>query len=216
MPRLQSQTLDSVRTQILDAALEAFVRQGYAAATTREIAQRCGMTAGALYNHYASKEALFGAVVERYMARMRDAAENPILVALRKTRFPDDIADLAQAIGDTIARHRPYWLLWYVDVLEFEGRHFQSALAPGALLGEPALQDRLAAVERQGLLRIQPDLAFLMVYMHLMNYFLIEKVFGGRQHYGVPQDLAIGTLTDAFLKGILAAPAVESRAVAHG
>jgi AcrR family transcriptional regulator len=46
------------------AARRLFTEQGYAGTNREEIAAAAGVTRGALYHHFASKEALFRAVVE--------------------------------------------------------------------------------------------------------------------------------------------------------
>ncbi len=202
MPRLKPETRTAVRTEIEAAALRCFVTKGYAATTTREIAVAVGLTAGALYSHYASKEALFAAVVARYQSRLAEE-ETPLRTALARTRFPFDVPELAAAIRDLIESHREFWLLWYVDVIEFDGAHFRSQLAPKALLGQPELRERLDEIAAEGLLTLEPDLAFSMVYMHLFNYFLVETLFAGSLHYGVSHDAAVRAVATVFLDGML-------------
>ena len=90
------------------------------------------------------------------------------------------------------------------DVLEFDGKHFKSQLAPKALIAQPELKARLGALRGKRVLRLEPELAFTMVYMHLFNYFLIETVFGGDEHYGVPETKAVDAIADVFLHGVLA------------
>jgi AcrR family transcriptional regulator len=51
--------------RIHDAALTLFNDRGYTGTTVRELADACGLTPGAIYNHYASKEALLFAIVDR-------------------------------------------------------------------------------------------------------------------------------------------------------
>ena len=82
-------------------------------------------------------------------------------------------------------------------------RSFQSTLAPDAVLKHPGLDARLEDLGREGTLRVAPKLAFVMVYMHLFNYFLIEVVFRGDQHYGTAHELAVGAIADVFLRGML-------------
>ena len=48
----------ATRRRLLSAALATFASKGYEATTTREIAAAAGVTPGALYVHYASKEAM--------------------------------------------------------------------------------------------------------------------------------------------------------------
>ena len=47
------------RQALIDAALEVFLRHGFARATTREIAQTAGVAEGTIYRHFADKYALF-------------------------------------------------------------------------------------------------------------------------------------------------------------
>jgi AcrR family transcriptional regulator len=204
MPRLKAQTLDAIQERIESAALAQFIKSGYAATTTREIAQAVGLTPGALYSHYPSKEALFEAVVRRYQRQLLGGdADNALLRILRDSRFPYDIPELAAAIRDLVKHNRAYWLLWYIDVVEFEGKHFRSQVAPKALIGAPELQRRFEELRRSGALRVEPELAFVMVYMHLFNYYCIETLFGGQNHYGVSEEQAISTIAEVFMSGIL-------------
>jgi AcrR family transcriptional regulator len=50
--------------KILKSAGAEFLRNGYAGASLRKIAAAAGLTTGALYRHYADKEALYRALVE--------------------------------------------------------------------------------------------------------------------------------------------------------
>ncbi|WP_055589478.1 TetR/AcrR family transcriptional regulator [Streptacidiphilus griseoplanus] len=51
------------RERVLDAAAEEFAAQGYAATALHAVAVRAGVTKGALYAHFSSKEELARAVV---------------------------------------------------------------------------------------------------------------------------------------------------------
>ncbi|BCI85977.1 hypothetical protein NIIDMKKI_11830 [Mycobacterium kansasii] len=52
------------RRKILDAAVDVFGDVGYASAGWGTIIERTGMTKGALYHHFDSKEALASAIIE--------------------------------------------------------------------------------------------------------------------------------------------------------
>ncbi|MGN6472689.1 MAG: TetR family transcriptional regulator [Mycobacteriales bacterium] len=62
------------RDTLVSAARELFGRQGYAATSIEEIVERAGVTKGALYHHFADKEALFRAVFEQVQREVSDAA----------------------------------------------------------------------------------------------------------------------------------------------
>ncbi|MGV4982266.1 TetR family transcriptional regulator [Streptomyces sp. NPDC001709] len=56
----------AVRTRelVLDAAAEEFAAHGYTGTTLLDVVQRTGMTKGALYGHFSSKEELAAALIE--------------------------------------------------------------------------------------------------------------------------------------------------------
>ena len=55
---------EATRTALLQAARELFTERGYADTATDDVAQRAGVTRGALYYHFRDKSGLFRAVVE--------------------------------------------------------------------------------------------------------------------------------------------------------
>lgn len=55
---------EATRRKILDAAIDVFAEVGYAAAAWGTIIERTGMTKGALYHHFDSKESLASAIIE--------------------------------------------------------------------------------------------------------------------------------------------------------
>lgn len=64
---------DMKRQMILDAARRVFERDGLLGANMRAIASEAGYTASALYNHYASKEEIYGDLLSQSLDRLHDA-----------------------------------------------------------------------------------------------------------------------------------------------
>jgi AcrR family transcriptional regulator len=67
---------EATHQKILNAAIDLFSEVGYAAAGLGEIIERVGMTKGALYHHFDSKDALATAIIEQGSNLTLDAFRN--------------------------------------------------------------------------------------------------------------------------------------------
>ncbi|WP_029290146.1 TetR/AcrR family transcriptional regulator [Cellulomonas sp. HZM] len=65
MPKVTDEYRAARRDEIADAALRAFRRTGFQATSMADIISESGLSAGAIYGHFASKNALVMAVAER-------------------------------------------------------------------------------------------------------------------------------------------------------
>ncbi len=93
---------DTKKTQILDAAFEKFLAYGVAKTSMADIASEAGVSRPALYLHYANKEAIFSACIERVL----DAATTAALMELEGPGGVRERLDgfLQRAIGDPVER----------------------------------------------------------------------------------------------------------------
>jgi AcrR family transcriptional regulator len=83
--------------EIVQAALAVFAEKGFAAARLDEIAARAGISKGALYLYFETKEELFRAVVEQAIA------PNIQVVRAMIAAHPGPIADLLRLVPERIA-----------------------------------------------------------------------------------------------------------------
>jgi AcrR family transcriptional regulator len=74
-----AERVEETREALISAARELFGQRGFAAVGTEEIVRSAGLTRGALYHHFASKEDLFRAV---YEAVERDLVDRIAATAL--------------------------------------------------------------------------------------------------------------------------------------
>ena len=73
---LRHQALANVRRRlVLDAARSAFFELGMEKTSIREIAHRAGYTAGAIYSYFASKEEVYGALLDESLDRLNAAVQ---------------------------------------------------------------------------------------------------------------------------------------------
>jgi AcrR family transcriptional regulator len=62
----ENKTREERQYQILEAAMEVFVINGYANTRMDDIVQKSGLSKGALYHHYPSKKDLFIALIDHW------------------------------------------------------------------------------------------------------------------------------------------------------
>lgn len=70
MPKLKPETQQARRERILDAAEVCFARAGFHRCTMQDICREAGISPGALYVYFASKEDLIAGIVERDRAKL--------------------------------------------------------------------------------------------------------------------------------------------------
>ena len=75
---------ETTRANILDSALELFASHGFAGVTTKQIAERAGLTEVTLFRHFPTKRTLFESVLE-------DVIRAPVLDSIQSGDFSWDL-----------------------------------------------------------------------------------------------------------------------------
>ena len=96
-PELHQERAVQTRVQILDAAAELFDKHGYAGTSVKNVADHVGMTKGAVYFHYPTKEALTIAVVDALYDRW------PALLEAVQTKGLGPLDTLMELLDQTAA-----------------------------------------------------------------------------------------------------------------
>jgi AcrR family transcriptional regulator len=189
---------EHTRQEILDSAHQLFLKNGYHGTSMRQIAKGAGIAVGGIYNHFASKDEIFMAVL---------AAHHPIydiLPALNAAEGQDVesfVRDAAIKMVD-IVRGRPEFLnLMFIELVEFNARHIPQ-------LFQTFFPQALAFVQRffehRQELRSIPIPVLLRAYVGLFFSYVITDILMGDQ---MPADMAENSLeafVDIYLHGILA------------
>ncbi|HVC14658.1 MAG TPA: helix-turn-helix domain-containing protein [Acidimicrobiales bacterium] len=111
---------DQTRAKILEVALELIADRGYAATSTREIAERLGFTKAALYYHFRTKDDLLAAMVRP----VRDELE-ALIAAGEPTDGPEARVSLVVGYVTLVGRHAHLIRVLAIDpsVKESAGLH---------------------------------------------------------------------------------------------
>ena len=124
MPKISDAQKAATRCRLVEAAVTVILRDGPSAATTRAIIDESGLSAGALYHYFPSKNALYAAIAQHF-------AENAgVLSSIEDDTSPTEAIDHHVAL--------------MADVLEPDAHTIM-----GLLRAEAASSEVVAATLRQ-------------------------------------------------------------------
>ena len=132
-PRRQADRRARTQKALLGAAIEALVESGYAGMTTRAVAERAGVSIGALQHHFRSRAELVAAAIEQLNADLTRELVRRAPTGTRSER------KLAEELLD---------VLW-----ELHKGPLMAAMAELAVAArtDPELRERLAPVQREAI-----------------------------------------------------------------
>jgi AcrR family transcriptional regulator len=103
---------------ILDAAEALFAERGYMGTTMRTVAKAVGLRDPSLYNHFASKDALYAAVLERTYRLIEQRLENLLSGEASYT----EVGRALGLITDVLSEHPTFVRLLQIELLTNGGR----------------------------------------------------------------------------------------------
>lgn len=202
MPKIAKQRAEQNRSQIEQAALSLFTRQGFHGTNIRDIAELAQVSTGAIYTYFPTKEALFESLVHSYEKRIRAWRANKV-ENMGPPFSKRSLELLAGEIRSFVSEHTNYWKLMYIDVVEFNNRHFAQSFHNVPEQFKWRLDAELNEVSADpAWCGIDPGFVLATVYMQILTYFLVERLFSGNQHLGVSDDTAIRRIIDLVLNGL--------------
>lgn len=159
---------EQTRQRIIEAAIQLFARKGFYSTSIADLAQATGLTKGALYHHFESKDDLLFAVIETVRELWRDTVVHDVLKAGNAL---DRLVVLFENHARLISEHETLCLVLGGLVMEMDGANptfmgtlqeifadltifIEHIIEKGQKSGEvrPDLDARLAALNIVGML----------------------------------------------------------------
>ncbi len=152
MPRVTEAYRTARRDEIIAAALRCFAAKGYQRTSMADIIEESGLSAGAIYGHFAGKQELFAAVAGRVLdaragelAALRGSGDPPppgriiatLLDGMRREPFSGVLLQLwAEAVIDPVIRQQVQQVLGRLKAT-LHARLAEWAAVPGHVEGDP-------------------------------------------------------------------------------
>ncbi len=162
------QRSEETRTKILDSAVKLFSMQGFDAASVDDICEDAGISKGAFYHHFESKQALFLALLDNWLQTIDNAIE-----ASKDKTAPETFMQMTEAFpyifetaGEGLPMFLEFWLqasrdktIWEASIAPYRRYHkyFTSLIKKGVDEGsfvevDPGLTSRMIVATAMGLL----------------------------------------------------------------
>ena len=184
---------------IIEAAYTLMVDQGYAATSMRQISKKAGLSLGSIYNHFASKDEVFVAILKERHPFFQIV---PILNTIEGETIEAFARNAARTLIAELGHHPEFLNLLLVEIVEFKGEHvplvFEKML-PMLL----QLAQRLSTLE--GTMREIPQFVLVRAFLGMFFSFFITELLLSRTKFVETQTDALDHFVDIFLHGILSA-----------
>ena len=210
MPKLREPQVERNQEKIEAAALRLFIQRGFYGTSVRDIARAAGVSLGNIYNYYRTKEQLFASLIRRYEAKMAGLMRVELAGLSGTIDDPDNLRKLAAGVRRIVYQEPDYWRLMYMDITEFGNRHFAFVFRDLSRRLQNLLDQPIRVQGGSGA-RVKPKVAFTAIYLQFFTYFLVEKLFGGKNHLGVPEEEAIEQLIEIFTHGVHSGRPLDGR-----
>ena len=140
MPKGPTKRRPQTTAALLDAAHDVFAERGFHGSSIGEICERAGLTTGAFYSNYPSKDALFLALFDRHSQRLVQRFSEFVSDAL-------DAEDPLSTLLGLLAELNDYDPSWYLVSTEYTLHAIRNPLAAKALAEhDKHLRDELTAL----------------------------------------------------------------------
>ena len=162
------QRSEETRIKIIEAAIKLFSNNGYNKASVDDICAEAGISKGAFYHHFKSKQELFLALLDGWLQTIDSAIE-----ASKDMTAPETFMQMTEAFpyifetaGDGLPMFLEFWLqasrdkkIWEASIAPYRRyhKHFTSLIKKGVDEGsfvevDPELASRMIVSTAMGLL----------------------------------------------------------------
>ena len=186
------------RLAIEDAAMNLFLKQGYAATSMRQIADEVGLALGGIYNHFSSKEEIFaGIIIDKHPYKQI----LPAVVAAEGETAEDFYKNAAHIVIAEMGKRPEFVNLMFIELVEFKGKH-------GAALLKEIVPKILPVFEkviktRKNLRVTNPALLMRSFIGLVISYLMTEMVISNSIMSKLMPKNTEDAYIDIFLHGIL-------------
>ena len=192
--------------EVLDAALELFVAQGYAHTSVAQIAKAAGISKGAVYLYFPAKQAILEGLVRRAVSpmAMRALAQADLAALDLRATLRAIMQVVASGLSDPKVFAVPKIVIREAVVAPEIAQMYRRAVFDTVL---PAAAEIIRSGVARGQLRpVDPDLTLRSIMGPVIMHIILAEVFGVMPEGGLALERLIDNHLDILTNGLFAQP----------
>jgi AcrR family transcriptional regulator len=190
------------KQQIVEVATGLFARQGFQGTTTRQIAEHAGVTEALIFRHFATKDELYWAVIERKTS-VSGPAESMQKRLDEGGSDKEVLSGIAAQILERRAKDQTLSRLLLYSALEnhrLSHRFFRTYVAECYEVLAGYIRRR---IESGAFRDLDPLLAARGFLGMVIYHSWVQELFGGKRYQDFSVQEVSGTLAEVWLQGML-------------
>jgi AcrR family transcriptional regulator len=163
------QRSEETRTKIMEAAIKLFSNYGYNKASVDDICAEAGISKGAFYHHFKSKQGLFLALLDGWLQTIGRAIE-----ASRDMTAPETFSRMTEAfpyIFETAGNGLPMFLEFWLQASR-DKKIWEASIAPYRRYHKDFTSLIKKGVDEGSFVEVDPELASRMIVSTAMGLLL--------------------------------------------
>jgi AcrR family transcriptional regulator len=112
--RIRRPKREVVRRRLLDVALEVFAERGFDTANLDQVAAAAGLSKGAIYSNFTSKDDLFYAMMSEQVLLRVASVRSAVAARTVDPHRPQDLRDIGDRLTEAFSEQRE-WRLVFLD-----------------------------------------------------------------------------------------------------
>lgn len=189
---------EATRLAIEDAAMNLFLKQGYAATSMRQIADEVGLALGGIYNHFSSKEEIFaGIVVDKHPYKQI----LPAVLAAQGDTVEEFFKNAFRIVISELDKRPEFINLLFIELVEFKGKHGSLLLKEVAPQVLPVFEKLIKS--RKSLRVTNPAVLMRSFIGSIMSYYVTGMIISNSIVSKLMPSNISDHYVDIYLHGIL-------------
>jgi len=197
---------ERTRQAVVDAAYNLFLENGYSATSMRQIAERAGLALGGIYNHFASKDEIFQALIIDKHPVIRIF---PVLQTAPGNTTSEFVHNAARLLQAEMGNDPTFMKLMFIEIVEFNGRHLPKLINTIFPMAQPLFERFMSP--NGGVRDNLPTLKVIRLLVGtILSYYLTEILLSDDSIPAGLREASLDDFLETFLHGILESQPVKS------